>query len=121
MSLLDVLNAIEKHPMFFLGDPIRNSCSIWHLQSFLAGFQSGREERADGDEILDEFLFWVCTRYRVPEGSMNWAAHIWSQASKDDEAAFRLFFELLREYLADREQLGPEVIKLRFMQTITKD
>ncbi|SRR5260221_9585363 len=118
MRLLEILRAIGKRPTMYLVDPTRNRCSIWHLQSFLVGFQSGRRERKEGDDILDEFLFWVCTRYRVADGAMNWAGHLWVQCGKDEEAAFHLFFELLEEYLIDREQLGPDVLKARFMQML---
>src|SRR4051812_25598898 len=103
MRLLEILRAIGKRPTMYIGDPTQNRCSIWHLHSFLVGFQSGRDGCKDGDEILDEFLFWVCTRYRVPDGAMDWAGHLWSQSGKDGEAAFRLFFDLLEEYLRDRE------------------
>ena len=43
--------------------------------------------------------------------SMDWAGHLWRQCGEDDVAAFRLFFELLEEYVRDREQLGAETIK----------
>jgi hypothetical protein len=72
----------------------------------------------EGDDVLDALTFWVCKRYGVPDGPMDWAGHLWRQSGEDDEAAFRLFFELLEDYVRDREQLGPEVIKARFLQML---
>jgi hypothetical protein len=118
MSLLEILRAIGKRPMMYIGDPIRNRCSVWHLQSFVVGFQSGRFGHVDDDDlILNGFDFWICTRYRI-NLSANWPGLLWLQSGKDDEAAFRLFFELLDDYLRDRELLGPDVLKARFMQMI---
>jgi hypothetical protein len=49
---------------------------------------------------------------------MDWAGHLWRQCGEDDVAAFTLFFELLEEYVRDREQLGAAGIKARFMQML---
>ncbi len=48
--------------------------------------------------------------------SMDWAGHIGRHCGEDDVAAFRLFFELLEEYVRDREQLGADAIKARYME-----
>jgi hypothetical protein len=72
----------------------------------------------EGDDVLDSLTFWVCTRFGVPGGPMDWAGCLWRQSGENDEAAFRLFFELLDEYVRDREQLGPEIIKTRFLQML---
>ena len=118
MSLLELVRAVGKKPGFYIGDFPRSSVSIWHLRAFLVGHQCGRSQRAEGDDILDEMTFWVCTHYGVPDGSMDWAGHLWRQCGKDDVAAFRLFFELLEEYVRDREQFGADGIKTRFMEMI---
>jgi hypothetical protein len=89
--------------------------------SFIVGFQCGnigRGEYLEDDLILDSFTFWVCTRFGVPDGSMNWAGHLWRHCGDDDEAAFRLFFELFEEYLEERARVGPNVIKDRFMKML---
>lgn len=70
--------------------------------------------------ILDAFTFWVCTRFGVADGAMNWAGHIWSHCGEDNEAAFHRFFELLEEYVKERERLGPEAIKKQFILMIDK-
>ena len=118
MTLLELLRAIGKRPSFYLGDPARNRFSIWHLQSFLSGYQCGSRHDAvrKGDDGLDVLTFWVCTRFGVPDGSMTWSGHLWRQSGEDDEVAFRLFFELFEEYVRDREQLGADDIKARFMR-----
>lgn len=107
----------------YIGDLPRNRYSIWHLKSFIVGFQSGSIGRGpyqEGDLILDAFTFWICTRLGVSDGAMDWAGHIWRQCREDDEVAFRKFFELLDEYVKDREELGPEAIQNRFMQMMDK-
>jgi len=122
MTLLELLRAVGKRPAFYIGDPPRNRFSIWHLHSFLSGYQCGGRHHPvlEGDDILDGLTFCVCTRYRVPDGSMNWAGHLWRQSGENDEAAFRLFFELLEEYVKDWELLGTETIKVRFMEMLEK-
>jgi hypothetical protein len=122
MSLLELLRAVGKRPGLYIGGLSPNSFSIWHLWSFLSGYQCGGRHHPvlDGDDILDGLTFWVCTRFGVPDGSMNWACHLWRQSGENDEAAFRLFFELLEEYVKDRELLGTETIKVRFMEMLEK-
>jgi hypothetical protein len=118
-SLLEILREMGKRPLIYIGEP-PNHCSIWHLHSFIVGFQLGRYDNfGDDDLILGEFDFWICTRYRIHH-SANWAGLLWLQSRNDAEAAFRLFFELLNDYLKDREQLGPAVLKSRFMQVMAE-
>jgi hypothetical protein len=106
----------------YIGDFPKNRCSIWHLRSFIVGYQSGSIGGGSHQEnnILDAFIFWVCTRFDVPDGALDWSGHIWRHCSEDDEAAFRLFFELLEAYVKDRELLGPEAIKARFMEMLER-
>lgn len=120
MSLLELLRAIGKRPAMFLAAPGRRPFSIWHLKSFLVGYECGRldGQARDGDDILDSLTFWVCTRYNVPDGAMSWAGHLWRQSGEDDEAAFRLFFELLEDYVRERQQLGADTLKSRFMEML---
>lgn len=122
MKLLELLRHVGERPGFYIGDFPRKRVSIWHLQAFLVGYQCGRARQpaAEGDDILDSFTFWVCTRFGVPDGSMDWAGHIWRHCGEDDEVAFRLFFKLLEEYVKDREQFGVETIKTRFMEMFRK-
>ena len=77
--------------------------------------QCGRGAPAEGEDILDSMTYWVCTRYGVPYSSMDWSGILWRQCDEDDEAAFCLFFELLEDYVRDREQLGAEGIKSRYI------
>ena len=118
--LLDLIRAVGKRPGFYIVDPTRNGISIWHLDAFLSGYQCGRQPPAEGDDILDALTFWVCIRYGLSAGSMNWCGHLWRRCGEDEEAAFRLFFELFDEYLGDWEQLGYEGIKSRYMQIIER-
>jgi hypothetical protein len=121
ISLLEVLRAIGKKPAMYIGDFPRNRFSIWHLKSFIVGFQSGsigRGKYQEDDVILDVFTFWFCTRIKVPDGPSDWSGHLWQHCKKDDEAAFRLFFELFEEYLEERAKVGPEVIKARFIKML---
>jgi hypothetical protein len=117
LNLLELLRAIGKKPGMYIG----NCHSIWHLKTFIVGFQSGSIGRGpyqEGDLILDSFTFWVCTRFGIPDGAMDWSGHIWRHCGEDDEAAFRMFFELFEEYIKEREQVGPEAIKARFLEML---
>jgi hypothetical protein len=123
IGLLEVLRAIGKKPAMYIGDSPRNRMSIWHLTSFIVGFQSGsigRGKYHDDDGVLDAFTFWVCTRFGVPDGASDWAGHIWRHCGEDDEAAFRMFFELLEEYLKERKKVGSKVIKARFIKMLNR-
>jgi hypothetical protein len=106
----------------YIGPPGHHR-SIWHLKSFIVGFQSGSIGRGpyqEGDMVLDAFTFWVCTRFGVPDGPMDWSGHIWRHCDEDDEAAFQMFFELLEEYVKNRARTGPEQIKNRFLKMLEK-
>jgi hypothetical protein len=106
-GLKDFLRSFEKLPARFEKQKL-----IFRLHEI--------EKIEKGGDILDAFTFWVCTRFSVPDGSMDWAGHIWRHCGEDDEAAFRLFFELLEEYVSDRELHGADAIKNRFMEMMQK-
>jgi hypothetical protein len=116
LSLLELIRAVGKKPGFYIGGLPSGSVSISHLRSFLVGYECGRVQPAEGDDILDSMTYWVCTRYGVPYSSMDWSGILRRQCGEDDEAAFLLFFELFEEYVRDRERLGAEGIKTRFME-----
>lgn len=118
MKLLDLLRHVGKKPGFYISGFPSGSVSILHLRSFLVGYQCGRGQPAEGDDILDAMTYWVCARYGVPYSSADWSGILWQQCGKDDEAAFGLFFVLLEEYVRDRERLGAEGIKSRYMEII---
>jgi hypothetical protein len=121
VNLLELLRAMKKRPMMYLGYRPQNRVSIWDLKTFIDGFQSGRIGTGadqEGDDILDVFTFWVCLRKRVSDGSMDWSGHLWRQCGDDDGAAFRMFFELFEEYVKDRAEIGPENIKARFIKML---
>lgn len=123
LNLLELLRAIRKRPAMYLSQQPQNGYSIWQLTTFITGFQSGsigRKPHQEGDLILDAFTFWVCARFGVAGGAMGWAGHIWRHCGEDNEAAFHRFFELLEEYVKERERLGSEAIKNRFMQMMNK-
>ncbi len=80
------------------------------LQSFIIGVQVGRECGKD-PMALDVFNVWVHWRYGVRGLDLSWSSLILKRAGGDEEAAFKLFFRYLEEYLVEREQLGAEGIK----------
>jgi hypothetical protein len=113
-SFEERLRFLGKKPGFYLSpEPSASPFSIWHLRSFLTGFQCGQQWQTDST-ILDAFDWWVCTHYNISDGAMDWCGHIWHQAGKNDEAAFRLFFELFELYVKDRKEIGADGIKTRF-------
>jgi hypothetical protein len=109
---IDHLRAIGRKPSFYLGQP-----SLSHLFSFIVGFQTGKLCPDDGG-ALDSFEFWIYHRYGE-SGSRHWQQIIRDHAGGDDTVAFRRFFEHLEEYLAERERIGADAIKARYMQTLT--
>ena len=68
--------------------------------------------------VLDAFTFWICHRYRVPEGGLDGLGRILEHAGYDETAAFDIFFELYEEYVRDRERLGYEEIKARYLAMV---
>ncbi|MDB6058875.1 MAG: hypothetical protein JWO95_2719 [Verrucomicrobiales bacterium] len=49
-------------------------------------------------------------------GSSDWSTILVRQSDGDDEAAFKLLFELFEQYVADRERLGYEAIKSSYLK-----
>ena len=121
MALLELLRNVGEKPGFYIGGP-HKGYSIWHLDTLITGYQHGRlgQPTVVGDDILDSMTIWVCTRYRIQSGSMSWASLLWQKCGEDDEAAFKLFFDLLEDYVSDRQNLGAEGIEKRYMQMIER-
>jgi hypothetical protein len=114
-SLLEMLRAIEKRPALYIGDHDQHRFTIWHLHSFYVGFQTGRHGAGEPDMTLDALTFWVCLRYKETMGAADWSTLLLRQSNNDAEAAFRLFFELFEQYIADRERLGYEGLKASYL------
>lgn len=54
-------------------------------------------------------------------GSRHWRQIIREHAGGDDALAFRRFFEHLEEYLSERERIGADAIKARYIASISGD
>jgi hypothetical protein len=65
----------------------------------------------DDFNVLDVFDQWILWRHGVPNLSTNSFGYILHHANGDEKKAYRLFFEYLEEYLAEREKIGAEGIK----------
>ena len=115
MTFVDKLRDIGQKPGLYLGQ----SPSLSHLFSFIVGFQSGRM-CSDDTSVLDSFEFWVYHHYSET-GSRHWQQIIRQHAGGDDALAFRRFFEHLEEYLAERERIGSDAIKARYMQIFSAE
>ena len=113
-TFTDLLHQIGKKPGLYLGSANR---SITNLDTFITGFQCGQAWNYD-TSVLDSFTYWVCHHYQVPDGAMNWSGHLLQRAGGDEAAAFRLFFVHFDEYLKERETIGPEAIKARFISML---
>lgn len=115
-TFTDVLRVVGKKPGMYLTPNRRGDCrSLSSLHSFILGFEMAQFIKGDSG-VLGEFTFWVCHRHGVVSGS--WYSQILERTGWDEEAAFRLFFEYFKEYLSERDQIGPEAIKARFMALI---
>src|SRR5690349_9486398 len=105
-----LLESIRKHPAMYLGP---NNTSLTALGTFLTGYQCGYWEgspkkppaRPPSDACLIPFGFgrFVAEHYghKGPNDDCRWE-HFVHEHADSDQAAFRLFFELLAEY--DRRQ-----------------
>jgi hypothetical protein len=119
-SFTDFLRGLGRRPGFYLAPDKAGGCeSISHLRSFITGFQVGQHLK-DDSSILGHFTFWVCHRYGVSDGGMDWSGHILERADGDEAVAFRLFFELFEQYLEEREKIGPEAIQARFVAMLAQ-
>lgn len=110
-TFTDLLHSIGKKPGLYLGSA---NSSITHLKTLITGFQCGQRLH-DDTSVLDSFTFWVCHHYGVPDGARDWSGHLLERAGGDEAAAFRLFFQHFDEYLKERETIGAEAIKARFI------
>ena len=114
INLVELLREIRKKPRIYLG----NNPTISQIRSLIVGFQSGsfgRGKSQEGDGVLDAFTSWVCMRFGVPDSGMAWDGQIRRHCEQDDEAAFGMFFELLEEYLKERERIGPDEIQRQYV------
>lgn len=106
---IELLRSMSQRTGMYFGKS--SFATISHLELFFQGTQVGQRLAAEDFKVLDAFDDWVCWRYRVPGYSLSGLGHILKRANDDQEAAFRLFFQYLEEYLLEREKLGPEGIK----------
>jgi hypothetical protein len=117
-NFTDLLRIIAKKPCFYLApDQNRHCRSIRELSSFITGFEMGQYVK-DNISVLAEFNFWICHRYGQPGAS--WYVTLLERAGGDEVAAFDLFFGHFEEYLKEREAIGAEAIKTRFLEMIKK-
>jgi hypothetical protein len=114
MSFVDHLRIISQKPGFYLGQP-----SLSHLFAFIVGFQTGKR-CPDDTSVLDSFEFWIYHHYGE-SGSRHWQQIIRDHAGGDDAVAFRRFFAHLEEYLIERERIGADAIKARYMQSFSAE
>jgi hypothetical protein len=111
----DFLRILGKKPGFYLSPgPSGSSKSISHLRTFLNGIQVGQHLKHD-PSVLDAFTFWICIRYQITMGASDGFGHILERVGGDDAAAFDLFFELFEEYLQERQRIGYEEMKARYL------
>jgi hypothetical protein len=114
-NFIDHLRAIGRKPQLYLG----RGPSLSHLFMYIVGFQSGKLS-PDDTSALDSFEFWVYHHYRA-SGSTHWSSIILEHADGDEALAFRRFFEHLEEYLSERERIGADAIKARYIASISAD
>jgi hypothetical protein len=119
-KFIDFLRIVGKKPGFFLSPDANGHCkSLSHLRTFLAGIEIGQQLQ-DDQRVLDAFTFWVCHRYQVPMGGLDGFGHILNRVAYNEPQAFEIFFELLEEYLQERERVGYDEIKARYLSQSEK-
>jgi hypothetical protein len=93
--LYQILREIEARPGMFLGQ-----CSITRLRSFLDGYRSARADLGlpitEQERAFAGFQAWLQLKFQVTS-SHGWDSII-SLQSSDEQAALRLFFQLLQQF-----------------------
>jgi hypothetical protein len=97
--LYQILREIEARPGMFLGQ-----CSITRLRSFLDGYRSARADLGlpitEQERAFAGFQAWLQLKFQVTS-SHGWDSII-SLQSSDEQAALRLFFQLLQQFQQDQ-------------------
>ena len=106
-DLVSILRKIREKPALYLGGA---PATIAHLRTFITGVQVGWAG-VGLPGAMDAFEEWVLWRHRVPGLSLDSFGYILEKADRDEERAFRLFFEYLEDYLLERSRLGVEGIR----------
>jgi len=121
LNLLELLRAVGKKAGMYIGPPGHHR-SIWHLKSFIVGFQSGSIGRGpyqEGTWSWTHSHFGFARVLALPMASGLVRTYL-RHCDEDEETAFQMFFELLEEYVKDRERTGQEQIKNRFLKMLEK-
>ena len=105
----ELLAAIQQRPGLYLG---ADNDSFTALCGFIGGYQSGfwagsephASTAADACLVPSEFHRFVTERYgrEYPDGGKGWQSFVREHADSE-QAAFRLFFELLAEFDRQRQ------------------
>lgn len=100
-NLYNLLHKVKENPILYLGKP-----SLTCLHSFLIGYRSTRFELELDREgtILDGFQEWIQERERI-KGTRSWARIIIC-SNIGERSAFYRFFELLDEFLSQKDILS---------------
>ncbi|MBW4518185.1 MAG: hypothetical protein KME16_00435 [Scytolyngbya sp. HA4215-MV1] len=95
MELYDLLQAIEKRPAMYLGQP-----SITQLSSFLAGYFFARRQlgisETEQEQRFSEFQAWIEKKFNL-NSSQSWDEAIRGFA-QDEPSALSQFFALFNEF-----------------------
>lgn len=118
MELLQILQHIHERPGMYFGDGERGR-SIHMLNAFIMGFEVGRDP-AGKNRDLDCFREWVALRYNALTDGQDGFTLILEHVGGDDKLAFDEFFQLLPDYLRDRQELGWDAIQSRFAEAQNK-
>lgn len=111
-GVFKILEKIQARPGMYLG-----SASVSNLFMFLVGYKTARRELGlepteQEMDFLQEFQPWLQKRMKIST-SNSWAAMIQLQCANEKEA-FDWFFELLHEFLQQREsmKLGAPTVEI---------
>jgi hypothetical protein len=117
-ELIQILQHIHKRRGMYFGDANR-SRSIHFLKAFIMGFECGRGS-AEKDTGLDCFREWVGWRYNALTDGQDGFTLILEHVGADETLAFDEFFQLLPDYVRDRQELGLDGIVSRFSEAQDK-
>jgi hypothetical protein len=115
-KLLDRLFQMAPRPGMYLGRE-----SPWAVWVFIYGYEAAAEDSGAPCDELRGFDEWVNLRMLLPPGATAWPSrlllaadtthkHAYPDARGMEQRACRLFFDWLKEFVADRDARGADAI-----------
>lgn len=107
-SFTEHLRGLKRRHGFHLKEP-----EISALYNYLRGWEDAIYDGTRSENI-NGFRYWLCCKYLLPD-SQNWDTILLDLSDQDELRAFEMFFDELDDYLKDRDSIGDDAIRNRFV------